>query len=153
MFGIDSFSGNDAVVSFFFFSKRTIFASFFWQNGIGMYRCNAGIACICFKFCAAPCMDSGFLKQPEIMLFPIAEVQAEDSHCFLINDKLSFQCMSFLFSGIVVSLFFWGRSIGVSVASIRMISYSTSLFSSSFFPGKEKVPSFIRTFSIHLMLR
>lgn len=153
MFSIDSFSGNNAVVSFFFFGKRSISSAFFWQNGIGMYRCNAGIACICFKFCAAPCMDSGFFEQSEIVLFPVAETQANDFHCFLISDKLGFQCMSFLFSGIVVSLFFFGRSMGVSVASIRMISYSASLFSSSFLPGKEKVPSFIKTSSIHLMLR
>ena len=153
MFCVDSFSGNHAVFSFFFFGKRCIFFFFFRQNGIGMYHCNASIACIRFKFCILSGMNTGFFEQPEIVLFPIAEAQADDFHCFLINDKLGFQCMPFLFSGIVSPLFFWGRSIGVSVASIRIISYSASLFSNSFLPGKEKVPSFIRTFSIHLMLR
>lgn len=45
--------------------------------------------------------------------------------------------MALLFAGIKVFLFFLGRLMGVSVASINTISYSTSFFNSALRQGNE----------------
>ncbi len=73
-------------------------------------------------------MSMGFLKQPEIVLLPIGKSQADDLSVFEVYQHLCFQGMTLFLPGIVPPLFFWGRSIGDSVASTRITSYSMSFF-------------------------
>ncbi len=86
-------------------------------------------------------MNMGFFKQPEIVLLPIGKSQADDLPIFEVYQHLRFQGVTFFLPGIVSSLLFLGRSIGDSVASTRITSYSVSLFSGALRPGNENVPS------------
>ena len=57
------------------------------------------------------------------------------------DEQLCLQCVPLFLSRIVSLLLFLGRSIGDSVASTRITSYSVSHFSGVFRPGKEKLPT------------
>ncbi|QYF48369.1 hypothetical protein RHABOEDO_000516 [Candidatus Rhabdochlamydia oedothoracis] len=98
------------------------------------------------------------------MFFAITKVYSDNFFRFLIYDY--FDRMLFLFSGVKMLLsiiaifyplfifvFFWGRSIGVSDASIRITSYSMSLLRRAFFPGCENFLLLIHVSSTHLQAR
>ncbi len=78
---------------------------------------------------------------------------ADDLSIFEIYQHLCFQGMSLFLYGIIPLLFFWGRSIGDSVASTSITSYYVSLFNGALRPGSENVPSWIKVFSTHLIPR
>ncbi len=109
------------------------------------------ISSIRFKQGIRQNMYTGFFEQPEIVLLPISKGQTNDLSIFEVYQHLCFQGMTLFLSGIIPLLFFWGRSIGDSVASTRTTSYSISLFSGAFRPGSENVPSRIKVFSTHLI--
>ena len=68
-------------------------------------------------------VDARCLEQREVMSLPVCKSRTDDlSGCFVHYD-LPFQGVAFLFSGIVFFLPLFGRSIGVSVASIKTVSY------------------------------
>ncbi len=59
-------------------------------------------------------MGMGFFNQPEIVLFPIGEGQADDLSIVEVYQHLCFQGMTLFLPAIVPPLLFWGRSIGRS---------------------------------------
>ena len=61
--------------------------------------------------------------------------------------------MALLFATVLASLFFFGRSTGVSVAPTATTSYWPSLDTRDFRPGMENCPLFIRMFSVSRMVR
>ena len=58
------------------------------------------------------------------MALTIGKIRTDNFAGSFINDYLGFEGMSFLFAGIEFALFYLGRSIGVSVASMSIISNS-----------------------------
>src|SRR3990167_5202774 len=100
------------------------------------------------------------------MLLAVSKGRAYHFPCSFINYYLTFQRMSFLLPGVkmllsVVSIFypflsadfFLGLSIGVSDASTRITSYSTSLLRRAFLPGSANFPLLINVSSTHLHAR
>ena len=77
-----------------------------------------------------------FFEKFKIMFSPVTCLSADDLiGCFVCYD-LGFDGMLFLFSAVIIFLFFLGRSIGDSVTSINT---SSKLFSGrvrAFLPGK-----------------
>jgi len=106
-------------------------------------------------------------KKPEVMFLTVAEKYAYYTPCFFTDNYQCFYSMSFLFSRIptfllVFTVFyrlfitfsvFFGRSTGVSVASINIISYSASFLRRAALPGRRNVPSAISVFSTHFIIR
>jgi len=83
-------------------------------------------------------------KDTKIMLSSLAISRTNNFPCFLVDHYLGLESMFFLFSAVKLFLFFLGRSIGLSVTSITMISIWASGSKSFFFPGKLKFPDFLR---------
>ncbi len=123
------------------------------KSGIGMQVGKPQIASIRLQQGVRQNMNTGFLKQPEIMFLPVGKGQTDDLSIFEVDKHLRFQGMTLFLPGIVLPLLFWGRSIGDSVASTRITSYSLSLFSGALPPGNENVPSWISVSSSHLIPR
>ena len=83
------------------------------------------------------------------MTFAVGKVGAEYLFGFFVDYDLAFKGVALLLAGVVSSLPFFGRSIGVSVASIKTTSISSSDLSRAFLPGKAKHSSLIRVSSTH----
>lgn len=123
------------------------------QVGIVVQFHESLISGICFQQCFRWNMNMGFLEQPEIMFSPIRKGKADNLPILEIYQHLRFQCVLLFLPRIVPFLLFLGRSTGDSVASTRITSYSISLFSGAFRPGKENVPSRINVSSTHFIPR
>ena len=67
---------------------------------------NSLVSCIRFQQSLRPDMDTGILKQPEIMFFPVGKSQADNLAVLEIYQHLGFQRMPFFLSRIVPSLLF-----------------------------------------------
>ena len=67
---------------------------------------EALVSCIRFQQSLRPDMDTGILKQPEIVLLPVGKSQTDNLAVLEIHQHLGFQCMPFFLSGIVPSLLF-----------------------------------------------
>jgi len=94
-----------------------------------------------------------FLEQFKIMLAPMGKGCGNDLLCLLVDDQLRFLGVMLLFAAVVLTLLFFGRSIGCSVASISTTSISVSLGCSAFLPGRRNSPDFISTFSTLWIVR
>ena len=70
------------------------------------------------------------------MFFSCSMGSADNFLALSFNYYLRFESMSFFLATIVVFLFFWGRSIGLSPTSTITADHSLSFFNSAFFPGK-----------------
>lgn len=79
---------------------------------------------------------SALFEQIKIMLASICKGRGNDALCLLVNNQLRFLSVTLLFTAVVPSLLFFGRSIGCSVASINTTSISVSLGCSAFLPGR-----------------
>ena len=79
--------------------------------------------------------------------------RANNSASRFINDNLRFYRMSLFLARIVSLLFFFGRSIGVSVTSTMIYSKLFSLSRNTFLPGNFKSLQFLSRFSILTIVR
>ena len=57
------------------------------------------------------------LEQAEIIYFPLAELGRDNLTIRLVDNHLRFESVSLFLTTVVSSLFFFGRSIGLSVTS------------------------------------
>ena len=96
---------------------------------------------------------SAVLKQRKVMLAALGKGGRENSLRFLVHNHLRFLCMSLLFSAVVSTLLFLGRSIGCSVASISTTSIKVSLGFNDFLPGSRNSPDFINASSTFWIVR
>ena len=69
----------------------------------------------------------------QIIIEKESKICCNNSFAFFFDDYLCFDSMLFLFSGIVLFLSFFGRWIGVSVASIIIVLSLKCLFINVFF--------------------
>ncbi len=135
------------------FGQRMLLGTLFRQERMGVELNESLVSRICFQQSFRSDMDTGILEQLEIVFLPIGKGQAKNLTVLEIDQHLGFQCMPLFLPGIVPLLLFLGRSMGDSVASTRIASYSISLFSAAFRPGSEKVPSWSSVSSTHLIPR
>ncbi len=92
-------------------------------------------------------------KHRKIVRFPVSLGCANNSARRLVNDHLRFYRVPFFLARIVSLLFFFGRSIGVSVTSTITNSKLFSLSRKAFLPGNFKSLQFLSRFSILTMVR
>ena len=77
-----------------------------------------------------------FCENAKIMHSARAKSRCDDFQRTLVDDYLCFLRMPLLLSTVILSLLFFGRSIGCSVTSINTTSITVSLDLSAFLPGK-----------------
>ena len=124
------------IPDFIFFRQWVFLASFLRQLRIVvqlLYSLVAGIS-LCFN----SGMYSGFalLEEFEVMPSSFRKAGGNNSSAFLFSYYLCFEGMFLLFAGVILPLFFLGRSMGVSATSINTTSISESASNSFFLPGK-----------------
>ena len=110
--------------------------SFDWCRTVVVDFFDALVATVSLGFGVFLEVYRGFLEQLEVMRFTWSEVRTDDLSVLLVDHYLAFGSMAFLLAGIVPPLSFFGRSTGDSLASIRTTSYSMSLLSNAFLPGR-----------------
>ncbi|MDR3576863.1 MAG: hypothetical protein P4L50_23605 [Anaerolineaceae bacterium] len=96
---------------------------------------------------------SAFFEQFKIMLASFGKSRRNNRLCLLVYNQLRFLGVPLLFAAVVLSLLFFGRSMGCSVASISTTSITLSLACSAFLPGRRNSPDFISTFSTRRIVR
>ena len=97
------------------------------------------------KFC--------FFEHRQIVRFAVSLRRANNLASRFINDNLRFYRVPLFLARIVSLLFFFGRSIGVSVTSTMTNSKLFSLSRKTFLPGNFKSRQFLSRFSIFSMVR
>lgn len=85
---------------------------------LGIQRCPAGA------------------KQSQILFLAFTKSGRDNQPGPLVGEELGFLGVTLLFAGVEAALFFFGRSHGHSVASIRMTSNTVSEGRSAFLPGR-----------------
>ena len=153
MFNKDTFSCNLTVLFTLLPGQGVILGTLLRQERIGVYLNKSLVSGIRLQRRFRLDMDTGILEQLEIVLLSVRKGQCNDLSGLKADKQLCLQRMPLFLPGIVPLLLFLGRSIGDSVASTRITSYSISLFSGAFRPGREKVPSRISVSSTHLIPR
>ena len=101
-----------------------------------MLLCDSLVATVCQTIHRSQHFSSTVLEQCQVMFLARTKSSGNYLARQLIGDYLSFLSMSLLFSAIVATLLFLGRSQGHSVASIITISKMVSLWHNAFLPGK-----------------
>ena len=149
----NALTGNYAAFSTLLLCQWMLLGAFWGQAGIGVQIRKPPISSIRFQQRFRQNMHAGFLEQPKIMFPAIGKGQCNNAPIFQVYQHLRLYRVPLFLAGIVPFLLFLGRSIGVSVASTRITSYSMSLFSGALRPGREKVPSRINVSSTHLIPR
>ena len=86
-------------------------------------------------------------EQGEVMLPAFAEEGADYLRRIAVTENLTLQRVLLLLPSVISPLFFWGRCIGVSVTSMRILSGVCCTDRRIFFPGRRKRPSLIREVS------
>lgn len=89
---------------------------------VGVNLPNALIASISHDLSVGMNLGAGFLKQPKIMASAAAKSRGNNLACCGVDHNLTFQRVAFFLPRVKASLFFRGRSIGVSVASTSTTS-------------------------------
>ena len=145
-----SVSGKTRIKCTFCISQSVIFTCFYRNETFKMNIKNTAISLIgnypyIFSYIAAIAF-----KQPEIMSFSFWKSNAHNVFAFFVSCNLNFYCVPFFLARVVLLLFFWGRSISISVASTT--TFSIVLSSSSFFlDGKWNALFLISVSSAHVI--
>lgn len=146
-----SFPRNTFVFVLLFFCQFTALRFLFRRFAVLMNVSNPLITAVhlCFYAIQNASADSVFV-QLKIVSFSAIFRNAYDFLRTSVDHNLRFYRVLFLFAGVILPLFFLGRSIGHSVTSTRM----TSMFSSSrsvFLPGNLNFTSLTSVSSTHTM--
>ncbi len=105
-----------------------LFALLLGKPGVSMNFGNALVTGIRKAFGSLFQINPAVLKQPEIMPATFGKSGAEYLSAFIVRDNLRLLRMALLFAGIAQTLFFLGRSTGLSVTSTKTTSKSFSSF-------------------------
>ena len=127
MFYYHSATAYVVVVFYLLFCKRSFLTSFVRHIAVGMIVFDALITRINLDIYSRMDMCFAFFEHPEIMLSPFICFHAKDLSVGFTDYYLCFLCMPFLFAGIIPSLFFLGRSTGLSPTSITNTFHCISL--------------------------
>jgi hypothetical protein len=97
--------------------------------------------------------QTGPQEQLEVVRPARAEARHEDALCLRVGDDLRFLGVALLLTAVTLSLFFFGRSTGHSVASTTTTSKAMSVLVSAFLPGRVNRPERISAPSTVWMVR
>lgn len=144
MFGGNAVFRESAVVPFGCLIQRILFAALFWPRGVARHLLQAQVAGVGHGCGVGMESDARLLEHSEIMPAAGGVCTADDRARRLVDDELSLQR---------VALFVCGRSMGVSVASMRTTSSVLSLLTRAFLPGSVNTPLVMSVSSHQRMLR
>lgn len=114
---------------------------------------NALIALVCQTLYLWSESDLTVFEQAKVMNPTSGMCGTDDFVTQLVDNHLRFQSVPFLFSTIEALLFFFGRSIGLSVTSTTTTLISDSDPCSCFFPGRLKALDWLSAFSMLRTIR
>jgi hypothetical protein len=75
-----------------------------WNGGIAHNLIDAKVARVSKYVAFGVDVQITLFEKTKIMLFAVAEVESKNLFSFFVDHKLCFECMTFLFAGIVVFL-------------------------------------------------
>jgi len=130
-----SFTSNASVFGFFFLGEFASFRFLFRRFTILVNFRDTLITAVHLRFYAIKnaSADCVFV-QLKIVSFARFFRDTYDFFCAFVDNNLCFYGVFFLFAGVVLPLFFLGRSIGHSITSTRITSMLSSS-SNTFLPG------------------
>ena len=120
---------------------------FVWSDTVWVNVRDALVAAVGYGLRIFLEVNSGVSEQTKVMGFAWSKVRTNDLFVLLVDGQLAFSGVPLLFAGVVALLSFFGRSTGDSLASMRITSYSMSLFRRALRPGKAKRLSLMRVSS------
>ena len=147
VFNFHSFACELSIEFLFCLRQLMQFAVLQWQNRFLGFALQAPIAQIGAQFQIFAQPHAAQLKQFIIVRPTFAEKRRRDLLTFFSNNKLCFQTVPLLLPAVKSALFFFGRSISLSVTSI-IVYLSESASSRRFLPGRENFPDLIKISSI-----
>lgn len=121
-------AGNPSILAFLLLGKRMFLAAFLRYLTVGMELVDSLVPRIGLGLEVRMQFDSRLFIQPKIMPFAIGHIRTDDLHPGTVcsrmrsfgNHDLALQRVALFLAGVIPLLFFLGRSIGVSEASIKM---------------------------------
>jgi len=147
-----SFTRNTPVFSFFFLGEFAAFGLLFRRFAVPVNFRNPLITAVHLLFYALKNTPANCVfVQLEIMRLATILCDANNFFLAFVHDNLRFYGVLFLFAGVVLTLFFLGRSIGHSVTSTKITSMSSSS-SNAFLPGSLNFSSFTSVSSTHTIV-
>ncbi len=153
VFHHDSFSCQFAVFSLLLFAQLSAFRFLSRCLRVFVFACQALITAVCQTFDPVIHLQLALLEQFKIVRFPACLSGANNAPRFLVNDYLRLYRVPLALSRIISFLFFFGRSITVSVASTTITSKIFSLICKTFLPGRRKSSHFFKISSILRIIR
>ena len=133
MLDSDAFFGQRAIRLFLLFGQR-LFLTFLKRCPCSTNTRQTLIATVRYRLGTRVPMNTTATKQRVIMVSAFAEKSTQNLIGVGIADNLRLQRVALLFTAIEPLLFFWGRWMGVSVASKRILAGGNER--SDFLPGK-----------------
>jgi len=130
-----------------------LFAALFGHVGLGMELLQSLIAAINQDFGFRVKPNFRFLEKPKVVPSSFIMGNTQNATRRFLDNKLGFQRVSLLLSRIIAPLSFFGRSMGVSVASSRITSNCRSLATTALRPGSPNTLLLASVFSHHVMIR
>ena len=106
MFNVDSAFRKECIGFPFFRRQCMVFGSLNRGGAVGMEFGNSLISFVCQNLCLGQKMDAAILQQGKIMLFSCCCFDTDDIQRLCVCNNLYFQGVSFLFSGVILFLFF-----------------------------------------------
>lgn len=124
-------TGNSLVVALLLLAEWMSLALFLWELRVGMEMLKALVTSIGLCFDVRMQLHFRLFEHTEVVFFSRTEIGADDLKesslgilwlGLLGYNELGFERMAFLFARVRAFLSFFGRSMGDSVASIRITS-------------------------------
>jgi len=153
MFGGNAVCGDGAIVPFVLLIQQVLFAALFQHCGVAVQLLPAHVARVGDGLGVGMEANARLLEHPEVVTAASGVCEADDRARRLVDDELRLQGVTLFLARVIPALFFWGRSTGVSVASISTISYVWSLVTRAFLPGSVNAPLLMSVSSHQRILR
>ena len=153
VFNHDALSRQLPICLSLLFAQLAAFRLFGWCLRVLVFLFQTLITGIAQAFNRLAQTQSALFEQFKIVCFAFCLARANDLSRFLVNDHLRFYRVPLTLARIVSALFFFGRSMTVSVASTTIISNKFSLSCKTFLPGNLKSGHFFKISSILRIIR
>ena len=121
---------------FLFGRERMQLAFFVWCPAVGVEFVHALIAGIAQEFDDGRHSETATFEQSKVMGSSRTGMDTENRLAVVVDHDLCFLGVAFLFAGVEPALFFWGRSMGCSLASTTITVRSKEPLCNAFLPGR-----------------
>ena len=140
MCSTSNLSRDNCLFCCFCLCERLLFGFFVGGERVAMKLLQTGIAAVSQTQGVSVHRQGALLEQSKVMSAACTKAGRDNALIGFLDDDLSFAGVALFLSAVVAPLFFWGRWIGISVASTTMISKANSGSCKAFLPGKLHCP-------------